>query len=474
MKQYAVPFAALCFSGLALLGCSDNDETQPAPAGSDTNTAGIAGVWQSEQQVLVLETSGDLYLPADTNLQGLRWEKQDDSLTFHYLDNREKQVTEATATGLQQGDSLTLTRTTKQPTTDAPDAEESGPDADTEGDNIPSVSPLFDGDYQRANQAVAHISGTATRSQDSELPDNAVLTVALLDNQVDTSGAAAQLIAKRLIRLDEDKAELPFRLYYLPEHLEKDHEYQIISQILADDGLFYQSDAVTLKSNKQGFADVTLPLTEVMTGSETLRGAITRGKPGRDRDIFTLCNSDQKLLIRGPQSDDFLAAYDKTIRYPQQPRVATVSGLIRKVPGQQEGSTEAALIVESFDLETGMDNCQLPSAELNNTRWQLTHLGEDRIILGSSAQTPFLTFNSEGNVKGHGSCNSFTGSYRRADPQLTFSALATTPKACPTSAIEGRYLEAIKSSDHVRIDGELLTLFDKDDEALASFQAVYL
>ncbi len=107
MKQYAVPFAALCFSGLALLGCSDNDETQPAPAGSDTNTNGIAGVWQSEQQVLVLEASGDLYLPADTNLQGLRWEKQDDSLTFHYLDNREKQVTEATATGLQQGDSLT-------------------------------------------------------------------------------------------------------------------------------------------------------------------------------------------------------------------------------------------------------------------------------------------------------------------------------------------------------------------------------
>ena len=73
MKQYAVPFAALCFSGLALLGCSDNNSDtnpQPAPAGSDS-TDGIAGVWQNDQHVLVLETNGDLYLPTDNSLQGL-------------------------------------------------------------------------------------------------------------------------------------------------------------------------------------------------------------------------------------------------------------------------------------------------------------------------------------------------------------------------------------------------------------------
>ena len=54
------------------------------------------------------------------------------------------------------------------------------------------------------------------------------------------------------------------------------------------------------------------------------------------------------------------------------------------------------------------------------------------------------------------------------------SDLASTRKACPTSTIEGRYLDALKASDHFRIDGELLTLFDKDDEAVASFQAIYL
>ena len=95
MKQYAVPFAALCFSGLALLGCSDNDNTQAAPAGSDKSANGIAGVWQNDQHVLVLEANGDLYLPKDNSLQGLRWEQQDDTLTFNYLDNREQRVTQA-------------------------------------------------------------------------------------------------------------------------------------------------------------------------------------------------------------------------------------------------------------------------------------------------------------------------------------------------------------------------------------------
>ena len=482
MKQYAVPFAALCFSGLALMGCSDNSDNQPqpAPAGSD-NSNGIAGVWQNDQQVLVLEANGDLYLPANTSLQGLHWEQQDDTLTFNYLDNREQRVTQATATGLQQGDTLTLTRptaTTGDNTTETTNSETAETDADAvtnaEPPNTGADPSLFSGDYQRANQAVAHISGTATRPQDSDLPDKAVLTVALLNSQIDKDAAGTQPVAKRLIRLDENATSLPFRLYYLPDDLKADHEYQIFSQILADGGLFYQSDAVTLTRNKHGFDDVTLPLTEVMTDSETLRGAITRGKPGQDRDTFTLCNSDRRLLIRGPQSDDLLAAYDNGIRYPQQPRVATVSGLVRKVPGSQEGSTEAALIVESFNLEAGMENCQLPTAELTHTRWQLTHLGADRIILGSAAQVPFLTFNDDSKVKGHGSCNNLNGSYQRNDPQLALSDLATTRKACPTSAIESRYLDALKTSDHFRIDGELLTLFDKDDEAVASFQAIYL
>ena len=482
MKQYAVPFAALCFSGLALLGCSDNDNTQAAPAGSDKSANGIAGVWQNDQHVLVLEANGDLYLPKDNSLQGLRWEQQDDTLTFNYLDNREQRVTQASATGLQQDDTLTLTRAPATPqssaTTETADPEAPAPDAETEAEtesaNDEATPSLFNGDYQRANQAVGHISGTVTRPEDSELPDNAVLTVALLNSQIDPDAAGAQPVAKRLIRLDKDSPTLPFRLYYLPDDLKADHDYQIISQILADGGLFYQSDAITLERNPQGFADVTLPLTAVMTDSETLRGAITRGKPGQDRDTFTLCNSDRRLLIRGPQSDDLLSAYDKGIRYPQQPRVATVSGLVRKVPGSQEGSTEAALIVESFNLEPGMENCQLPTAELTHTRWQLTHLETDRIILGSAAQVPFLTFNDDGKVKGHGSCNSLSGAYQRDGQQLALSDLASTRKACPTSAIENRYLDALKASDHFRIDGELLTLFDKDDEAVASFQSIYL
>ena len=146
MKQYAVPFAALCFSGLALLGCSDNNsdpKPQPAPAGSDS-TDGIAGVWQNDQHVLVLESNGDLYLPTDNSLQGLRWEQQDDTLTFDYLDNREQRVTQANATGLQQDDTLTLTRAPAAPqssdTTETADPEAPAPDAEAEAETEKNIS----------------------------------------------------------------------------------------------------------------------------------------------------------------------------------------------------------------------------------------------------------------------------------------------------------------------------------------------
>ncbi len=58
--------------------------------------------------------------------------------------------------------------------------------------------------------------------------------------------------------------------------------------------------------------------------------------------------------------------------------MATISGLLRKVPGEQEGSIQSGIIVESFSLESGYDDCRLPSAELTNTRWQLSALGVTR------------------------------------------------------------------------------------------------
>ncbi len=100
MKQFVV----LCLTGLALLGCSDNDSSTPpisSPATSDTSNP-LVGAWQNGEQTLVLEENGDFYLPADNQRQGLTWENQDGTFTFRYLDNSRLAVETQSASGEQQ------------------------------------------------------------------------------------------------------------------------------------------------------------------------------------------------------------------------------------------------------------------------------------------------------------------------------------------------------------------------------------
>lgn len=443
MKQFAV----LCLTGLTLLGCSDNDSSTPAspPATQDTGNP-LVGAWQNGEQILVLEENGDFYLPADNQRQGLTWENDDGTFTFRYLDNSRLAVETQSGNGEQQQDTLSLS-----------------PSSPSNGDEEQADSPLFTGDYQRANSAVGHLSGKVELPEDSELPDKAVLTVSLL-----TSNDEA--VIRRLIPLTSDALSQPFRLYYPATAVNADSAYQVSSQILADGGLFFQSEATPLVFSRGQFADITLPLSAVMTASETLRGALVHQY---GTTSLILCNTDRRLQLAGPQRDDLIDAFEAAREYPLQPRVATVSGLLRKVPGAQEGSTQNGIIVESYSLESGNDNCRLPGAELTNTRWQLSALG-DGIVDANSEQLPYLTLDNEGKVHGHAGCNGLNGSYRHDDNSLSFGPIATTRKACPDMEGEQAFLQALKAATSFRIDGELLTLFDDNNQPLAGFQAIAL
>ena len=447
MKQLAV----FCLTGLALLGCSDNgsdnDSSPPAspPATQDTSNP-LVGAWQNGEQILVLEENGDFYLPADNQRQGLTWENDDGTFTFRYLDNSRLAVETQSGNGEQQQDTLSLS-----------------PSAPTTGEDEPAQSPVFNGDYQRANDAVGHLSGKVELPEDSELPDKAVLTVSLLTSDDDT-------VIRRLIPLTSDALSQSFRLYYPATSVNADSAYQVSSQILADGGLFFQSEPTPLEFKRGQFADITLPLSAVMTASETLRGALVYQY---GTTSLILCNSDRRLQLAGPQRDDLIDAFEAAREYPLQPRVATVSGLLRKVPGAQEGSTQNGVIVESYSLESGDDNCRLPGAELTNTRWQLRALG-DEIVDANSEQQPYLTLDNGGKVHGHAGCNGLNGSYQHNGDALSFGAIATTRKACPDMEGEQAFLQALKAASGYRIDGELLTLFDDNDQPLAGFQAIAL
>ena len=213
MKQFAV----LCLTSLTLLACSDNDSTPVSPPATQETGNPLVGAWQNGEQILVLE-NGDFYLPADEQRQGLTWENNDGTFTFRYLDNSRMAVETQSASGEQQQNTLSLTSST-------PSSEEQDPDA----------LPLFSGDYQRANNAVGHLSGKVELPVESELPDKAVLTVSLLSSDNNT-------VIRRLMPLTSDADSVSFRLYYPATAVNADNTYQVSSQILSDGGLFFQSE----------------------------------------------------------------------------------------------------------------------------------------------------------------------------------------------------------------------------------------
>ncbi|MCK0154046.1 META domain-containing protein [Alcanivorax sp. S6407] len=454
MKQYAL---ILLSAALALSGCGDSEPDASAPATQASSDNPLSGVWVKDQQVLVLESNGDFYLPSDALRQGLSWEQQGNQFTFRYLDSNALSIEQQSLAGTLEDNSLDLSA--------LPGAATPEPEDGSEQETLNADStPLFSGTFQRDSSAVGYLGGQVQLPEGADLPQQAVLTVTLF--------SAGDVVLRRVIRLNGNDSHYPFRLYYPADAVDADQPYQISSQILAGGGIFYQSALADLSRNEQGFENITLPLDPVMSDSETLRGALIWQQ---QTPVFILCNSDQRLQVSGPQGKALVNDIRQDMAYPQQPRIATVSGVRRKIPGEQEGTTQAAVAVESYSLDAvgSFRDCQIPSAELTNTRWVLSHLADEAVALPEGSQTPYLTFTAE-QARGNGGCNSFQGGYQQEGDSLRFQPLASTKMACPAMETEQAFHQALSNSNRYRIDGELLTLFDEEDQAVASFQALYL
>lgn len=106
---------------------------------------------------------------------------------------------------------------------------------------------------------------------------------------------------------------------------------------------------------------------------------------------------------------------------------------------------------------------------LVGTEWQLVQLGGRTIQPVDDAFTLTLT-DEENRAYGCGSCNRFTGFYTLGEERaLTFGQLASTRMMCPDDQGEQAYFDALASTTHYDMDGEMLMLFSNGDLA-AIFQ----
>lgn len=107
---------------------------------------------------------------------------------------------------------------------------------------------------------------------------------------------------------------------------------------------------------------------------------------------------------------------------------------------------------------------------LSSMKWILTSIGETSVDLTNDA--PFLNFDSEKqSAGGNSGCNVFGGNYEINGPNIKFSDIISTMRACEFDnrmTIERGFLEALQNADRFRINKTMLFIY-KGDKLLLSF-----
>ncbi|MBA2591596.1 MAG: META domain-containing protein [Pseudomonadota bacterium] len=128
----------------------------------------------------------------------------------------------------------------------------------------------------------------------------------------------------------------------------------------------------------------------------------------------------------------------------------------------------------SSDVEPGR-KCggNMSTAEIENTYWKLTRLGEQAVMVAERQGEPHLVLRAESHqANGSGGCNRLFGGYRLEGGRISFSGIATTRMSCPAGMeIEGAFLRALAEAETWKISGPDLDLFDGGGEPVARFAA---
>lgn len=198
-----------------------------------------------------------------------------------------------------------------------------------------------------------------------------------------------------------------------------------------------------------------------------------------DAALFTDCLTGRRLPV-AMEADNLALerAYLEAQRRPGDELLIGFEGRIALRPPMEGDGVHPTVIVEKFTGLWPGETCgaRMSVSELLGTRWRLTRLGEEPVILTENQRAPFFTLQSEGNrVSGFGGCNTFNGSFESEGEEISFGRLATTMMAC----IEGEdteraFLGALDKTVNFRHIRHHLELLDENGELLLRLEAQHL
>jgi heat shock protein HslJ len=116
------------------------------------------------------------------------------------------------------------------------------------------------------------------------------------------------------------------------------------------------------------------------------------------------------------------------------------------------------------------------TAQLLNTYWKLTRLGDQVITTPQDAREIHFVLHSENQrVAGYSGCNQMMGAYMLNGDELRFDRMGGTMMACVSNMdLERRFLDMFGQVAGWEIQGESLKLLDANHEPLADFESRYM
>jgi copper homeostasis protein (lipoprotein) len=163
---------------------------------------------------------------------------------------------------------------------------------------------------------------------------------------------------------------------------------------------------------------------------------------------------------------------------PGQPILVSLEGRIAERPAMEGDASVMSLVPERFIGAWPGETCgaRMATAELLDTYWKLTRLGDRPVIVHRDQREPHLILRSDGDrVSGFGGCNRLAGGFELDGSSIAFAQLASTMMACPEGMDTEQALSAaLGEARSWRLVGTHLELFNGEGEMVARFEARHL
>lgn len=209
---------------------------------------------------------------------------------------------------------------------------------------------------------------------------------------------------------------------------------------------------------------------DLFNDSVKMRGMMVHGS---DESQIKECTSGQTFyLTGGVEYRRMVQTYLNSDHGHMEPVLVAIQGKL-----QQNLGGEEQVFVDHFKKLYNSIDCEgnRTRANLTKTFWRLTEINGQEIVFEENKKRPFFVLDgSTKEIRGHGSCNEFDGTYLARGEVFLVKRKIETRLACTSGvATESAFFNALDGAEQYSITGDVLKLMDEDGTVMATFLADY-